>query len=82
MICLFSKYKNIFGSPNTGVHQHRFGNIAIVDYIFSIVVAVILSYAYTVPLDLTTVFVLVFASFSHLLFGVSTASIKYLGLIC
>ena len=82
MICLFSKYKDIFGQPNTGVHRHRLGNIAIVDYIFSILAAVILSYVYTIPLDLTTIFVLIFASFSHLLFGVSTASIKYLGLMC
>ena len=30
---MFCKYKNIFGEPNTGLHEYRILDIAIVDKI-------------------------------------------------
>jgi hypothetical protein len=36
-------YKNLFGNPNEGLHAYRFANIAIVDVIFTIMLAYILS---------------------------------------
>ena len=40
----FCKYKNIFGEPNTGLHSYRIFDIAVVDAVSTIILAVILSY--------------------------------------
>lgn len=37
------EYKNIFGEPNTGIHSYRIFNIAIVDTLATIVVAIIIT---------------------------------------
>ena len=44
MYCLFSKYKNILGVPGKGVHKYQFLDTAIVDYIFTILGAIITTY--------------------------------------
>ena len=75
---ILSKFNNIFGEPNTGLHRFRLGNIAIIDYILSLIVAFILSYVYTIPFDLTTISVLTVAILIHLIFNVNTSSINYL----
>jgi hypothetical protein len=38
------KYKNILGIPNEGIHSYRIGNIAIMDVIFTIILAIIIYY--------------------------------------
>lgn len=40
------KYSNIFGAVNTGVHKYRFMNIAMVDFIMTILVGLLISYYY------------------------------------
>jgi NhaP-type Na+/H+ or K+/H+ antiporter len=37
------KYKDIFGSPGTGVHSYRFMNIAVIDVLFTLIFAYIIS---------------------------------------
>ena len=46
------KYKDIFGKPEEGVHAYRFGNVAIIDYIFSIIFSCLLSLLFSIPIDL------------------------------
>ena len=41
-------YKNILGKPNEGVHSYRFANIAIVDVIMTIIVALIISVVFAI----------------------------------
>ena len=36
---MFCKYKNIFGEPNTGLHEYRILDIAIVDVLLTILAA-------------------------------------------
>ena len=74
----FTDRKHIFGKPGEGVHSHRFGNIAIVDYLTTIVIAMIISMFVSIPLDIITVLLFILASFLHMLFGVETSSVKYL----
>ena len=36
-MCIFAKYKNIFGEPRKGVHSYRLFDFAIIDFIFTII---------------------------------------------
>ena len=81
-ICPFSKYKNILGIIEKGVHKYRFLNTAIIDYILTIITACITTYFSKIPLVLTTIMWLVLGIILHILFGVQTNTLKYLGIIC
>lgn len=74
------KYKDIFGKPKQGPHQYRFMNTALVDYAFTIIGAIILTYFSGIPLVLTTIFLFVLGIILHILFGVPTNTTKYLGI--
>ncbi len=66
-----SQYKNIFGEPNTGLHSIRLFNIAIVDVLFTILVAYLIAgYTGHFWTILTGLFVL--GIIMHRLFGVRT----------
>lgn len=82
MNCPFSKYKNIFGAPNTGVHSYRFLDTALVDYIMTLLAAALITKMTSVPLVITTILLLVLGIFLHVLFGVNTGAVKFLGLAC
>ena len=81
-MCIFSKYKNIFGEAGKGVHSYRFLNTALVDYLLTILGAILLTYLTDIPLVLTTIGLLVLGLILHYLFGVNTSSLKYLGITC
>ena len=81
-MCIFSKYKDIFGEAGKGVHSYRFLNTALVDYLLTILVAILLTYLTDIPLVLTTIGLLVLGLILHYLFGVNTNSLKYLGITC
>ena len=81
-MCIFSKYKDIFGEAGKGVHSYRFLNTALVDYIVTILLAILLTYLTDIPLVLTTIGLLVLGIILHYLFGVNTNSLKYLGITC
>lgn len=76
---MLSQYKNIFGAPRTGAHAYRFLDTAIVDFLMSIIIAIIITYITKIPLVLTTVAVLITGTLAHILFGVETNTTKYLG---
>ena len=81
-MCIFSKYNNIFGEAGKGVHSYRFLNTALVDYLLTILGAILLTYLTDIPLVLTTIGLLVLGLILHYLFGVNTNSLKYLGITC
>jgi len=81
-MCIFSKYKDIFGEAGKGVHSYRFLNTALVDYLLTILGAILLTYLTDIPLVLTTIGLLVLGIILHYLFGVNTNSLKYLGITC
>jgi len=82
MKCPLSQFKNIFGKPGEGVHGIRFLDTALIDYILTIVLAIITTLATKMPLVLTTVMWFVISILLHLLFGVQTATLTYLGINC
>jgi len=69
----FCKYKDIFGKPNEGVHSYRLFNIAIVDLVFTIIGAYLLSLYFTNYNFFTILFILlILALLLHKLFCVNT----------
>ena len=82
MSCPFSKYGEIFGKQNEGVHSLRFLDVAAIDYFLSILGAIVISFFTKIPLVLTTIIVLVLGILLHMLFGVNTSAVKFLGLNC
>ena len=80
--CPLSKWKNIFGKPNQGIHAIRFNNVAIVDYFITIIMAFILSAITNIPVEITTIFSFALGIISHILFGVNTTATKFLKMTC
>ena len=72
------KYKYIFGKPKEGAHKYRFMNTAIIDYILSILGAIIITYFSNIPLVLSTISVLILGIILHILFDIPTNTTKYL----
>ena len=81
-ICPFKKYKHIFGIPGKGVHKYRFIHTAMVDYLLSLLLAAAIAYISHIPLVLTTITVLFAGILCHILFGVQTNTLTYLGITC
>ena len=72
-------YKYIFGVPGTGIHKYRFLDTAIVDYLGSIVIAMIITKFTKIPLVITTILVLLLGILSHYLFCLKTGTETWLG---
>lgn len=71
-------YKNIFGKPKRGIHKYRFLNLAIIDVIFTIIGAFIISYFFKLNFIFTTFSLLILAIIFHRLFCVRTTIDKLL----
>tara|TARA_B100000745_G_C19899461_1_gene301259 strand:+ start:78 stop:335 length:258 start_codon:yes stop_codon:yes gene_type:complete len=80
--CPFKQFSDIFGKPNTGIHKIKLGDTSIIDYFGTILGAMIISYYSEIPLVITTIVILIIGILFHLLFGVNTSSLKYLGIEC
>lgn len=75
---LLCPYANIFGKPNTGVHSIRFANFAVVDIIFTIIGAWLLSLALNIPFWICLVILFVSGILLHRMFCVRTTIDKLL----
>jgi hypothetical protein len=71
------KYKDMFGSPGEGVHRFRLGGVAVVDYVLTILLALLTSVVSGVPWTLTTVFWILAAMLLHAVFCVDTSVFRY-----
>ena len=77
-----AKYNNIYGNPFEGVHQYRFLDTAIVDYITSIITAMVITKLTKIPLVLTTIVVFILGIISHIIFGIQTNTLTYFNISC
>ena len=66
------KFKDFFGKPNEGVHRFRIFNIAIIDVIFVIIFAVIISKYFKISLLYTIIGIFILGIIIHRLFCVRT----------
>ena len=80
--CPLSAFKNVLGEPGKGVHRWQYFNTAIVDFVLTLLAAAIISSITNVPLVLMTVGLLVLGMVVHVLFGVRTNTLVYLGIVC
>jgi hypothetical protein len=56
--------------------------VALVDFAMTMALAVFVTWAFKVPFDLSIIFMLVISLVIHLVFGVETGALKYLGFTC
>lgn len=72
------KYQNSLGIPNQGVHSYRLFGLAIVDVIFTIIGAMIISYFSNRSFVYTLIFLFLLGIILHRLFCVRTTIDKLL----
>jgi len=65
-------YSNVFGAPKEGLHSYRIFNIAIIDLALTILVAVIISYAFDYSILIVLLILMIVGIFIHKLFCVNT----------
>ena len=75
MLC---KYKDLLGKPDQGIHQYRIFNIAIVDVIFTIIGAFIISYLFKTNFLVTLLILFLLGIILHRWFCVKTTIDKLL----
>lgn len=80
--CPLAKFKNIFGEPGKGIHKYNIMGTAMVDYILTLVLAFVWTYISGLPLVLSTILWFIVGIVSHMLFGVKTDTLEYLGFKC
>jgi len=77
----FCKYKDIFGIPDKGIHSYRFLDVALIDYILTIVMAAVLSKLTGMPFVISTILMFALGIILHAIFCVPTSAVRYLGFI-
>jgi hypothetical protein len=73
-------YANILGTPGEGVHAQRFLGLALNDTIATLVVALLTTWFFNVPLLYSILGWFVAGEVLHYAFGVNTAFLKMIGI--
>ena len=81
-VCPFKQFKHLFGVPTKGIHQYRLLDVAIFDYLMTILLAFLISYLTGIPVVISTILTFILGIVLHILFGVATSSSRWLGLQC
>ena len=79
-ISFLKEYKDILGKPKQGVHSYRILDVALTDYLMTIVGAFIISYYTEIPVVITTIGLFNVGILLHIIFGVPTNTTRWLGL--
>lgn len=82
MRCPLSKYKNLLGIPGKGFHSIRLFNTPVVDYLLTMIAAIVTSLTTKIPLVLTTILWFILGIILHILFGVQTSTLTFMGIKC
>ena len=77
---LLKEYKDILGKPKQGVHSYRILDVALTDYLMTIVGAFIISYYTEIPVIITTIGLFTVGILLHIIFGVPTNTTRWLGI--
>jgi hypothetical protein len=72
------KYRYILGVPGEGIHKYKFLGTSIVDYIGTIVLAMILTKFTKIPLVLATIGMFALGILLHMLFCLRTGTETWL----
>jgi hypothetical protein len=75
-MCIFAKYKDIFGKPNQGVHSVRLFDFAVIDIIMTFIGAYFISKYYKKNVWLIFILLFICGQIFHALFCVQTKFIS------
>jgi hypothetical protein len=75
-MCIFAKYKDIFGKPKEGIHSIRIFDFAIIDIIMTFVGAYFISKYYKINVCLIFTLLFIYGQILHALFCVETKFIS------
>ena len=78
IIIMLCQYKNSLGVPGEGIHKYRIFNISIVDVILTIILALFLSWVFSINFWLMLVFTFLLGIILHKIFCVKTTVDKIL----
>ena len=81
-LCPFKEFNDIFGLAGKGVHQHTLFNVIVIDNLMTIATAVFVTYQFDVPFPLSIIGIYIVSILIHMLFGVQTGTLTYLGIRC
>ena len=81
-LCPFKKYSDIFGKVGEGVHRFRILDTPIVDFVATIFLAMLITWITKIPLVITVIGCFLLGILLHILFGVMTPVVKWLGIKC
>ena len=81
-ICPLNKWNDLFGLPGQGAHKYKVFNVIGVDNMMTIVGAIFLTYQFNIPFPLSIIGLYVIGIVLHMLFGVQTKSLTFLGVRC
>jgi hypothetical protein len=74
----FCKYKDYFGAPNTGAHQYRIFDFAIVDVVFTIIAGYLIAKLFNMSIWNTIIALFLLGILMHRLYCVRTTIDKLL----
>ena len=74
-------YRNMFGAPNNGVHSYRLFNIAVVDVVFTLLAAYMITMYTKYKFLWTSISLFALGIFFHYIFCVETTVAKILSRI-
>jgi hypothetical protein len=72
------KYKNMFGAPGEGAHSYRVFDLAIVDVVTTLIVAMLISNYYNYNFYKTSAYLFLIGIIAHRMFCVRTTIDKLL----
>jgi hypothetical protein len=78
IMCIFAKYKNMFGKPLEGLHSYRLFNIAIVDLLLTILLSFLISFYFKTNIYKTMISLFLLSIILHRFFCVRTTIDKLL----
>ena len=81
-VCPFKNYSEIFGRVGEGVHRFRILDTPVVDFILTLLLAMLITWLTKIPLVITTIVCFLLSIIIHILFGVNTTVVKWLGIKC
>ena len=81
-ICPFKEYSDLFGLTGQGVHKHTLFNVIVIDNLMVIAFAIFLTYQFDIPFPISIIGVYIVGIILHMLFGVQTNTLTYLGIKC
>ena len=81
-ICPFKQYSDLFGLAGQGVHKYTLFKVIVIDNLLVIAAAVLITYQCDIPFPLSIIGLYVAGILMHMLFGVQTKTLTYLGFKC